>query len=377
MKEIKVWDIQTRIFHWSLVLLILSTFATADILSFLGIDMVNKDAWLAFHIGTGAAVGILLSFRIFWGFCGPHYSRFSSLPLSHKALFSYLDTVRRNTRTSYTGHNPAASWTVLCVIGLGLLVVISGTVVFAIDERRGVLNFLYGDFYRFADNFKLLHLGLSYALLAVIFGHISGVLNETIRHKTGIITAMFTGIKSSDELEKPLPTGGLLKTVSFAWIIAIFPTVIYLISSMETKQPINLTIPAIYKKECAACHMAFPPNALPVKSWETMMANLQDHFGDDASIDLTSKKEIEEFLVKNAAEHSHEEAAIKFIRSIGKDSPPLRITDIPYWQEKHKPIPQATYLRETIKSKINCVACHKWSEYGSFEDSDIRIPKGF
>jgi hypothetical protein len=147
-----------------------------------------------------------------------------------------------------------------------------------------VLSFLYGDFYRFADNLKVLHLGLTFALLAVIFGHISGVMIETIRHKTGIITAMFTGIKFSDEAEIPLPTGGLLKTVSFAWIIAIFPTVIYLISSMETKQPLNLTIPAIYKKECAACHMAFPPNALPAKSWKTMMENLQGHFGEDASM---------------------------------------------------------------------------------------------
>src|SRR5665647_629137 len=120
--------------------------------------------------------------------------------------------------------------------------------------------------------------------------------------------------------------------------------------------------------------MAFPPNALPAKSWQLMMANLQDHFGDDASIDDSAKKLIEEFLVKNAADHSHEEASIKFVKSIGKDKTPLRITEIPYWKEKHKTIPQAVYRRGAIKSKINCIACHKWSEYGSFEDSDIRMP---
>ena len=105
------------------------------------------------------------------------------------------------------------------------------------------------------------------------------------------------------------------------------------------------------------------------------MAGLSDHFGDDASIDDATKNEIETFLVKYAAESSREEASLKFIRSINKGNPPARITDIPYWKEKHKPINQAIYQRSSIKSRINCVACHKLAEYGSFEDNDIRIPK--
>lgn len=375
MKEIKVWDLQTRIFHWSLVVFVVCTMVTADILRFFGIDLVNKDAWLAFHIGTGVAVGILLAFRIFWGICGPHYSRFSSLNLSIKELFSYLDAVRKNIMTNHTGHNPAASWSALCIIVFGLLAVFSGVVVFSLDEGRGILRSLYIDFHPFADSLKLLHLVLAYALLAVIIGHICGVLNETVRHRTGIIPAMITGKKLSYDAEIPFSGGAPLKMVSFAWVLSPLVAVLYFTGSMETKQPSNMVIPVIYKKECGSCHMAFPPNVLPAKSWQVMMANLQDHFGDDATIDDSSNREIEAFLVKNAAEHSLEEASLKFVRSISKDNPPLRITDIPYWKEKHKLISQATYQRGTIKSRINCVACHKWSEYGSFEDSDIRIPR--
>jgi hypothetical protein len=143
---------------------------------------------------------------------------------------------------------------------------------------------------------------------------------------------------------------------------------------METKQPVKLSQPPLYKKECASCHMAFPPNILPTESWKNMMATLQDHFGDDATIDDAAKQEIENYLVKNAAETSKEEASLKFIRSIGTGNPPARITDIPYWKQKHSPIHQAIYLRSAIKSKINCVACHKLAEFGSFEDTDIRIP---
>lgn len=375
MNEIKVWDLQTRIFHWSLAVCVLCTMVTADILRYFGMDLVNKDTWLAFHIGTGVAVGILLAFRIIWGFRGPHYSRFSSLRLSLHELTDYFRAVIKNVKTNHTGHNPAASWSALCIIAFGLLAVLSGVVVFGLDEGRGMLRFLYAGFHPFSVSMKLVHLGLSYALLGVILGHVGGVLNETIRHKTGIITAMITGKKLSDEAEVPFHAGAPLKLVSFTLVLSPLFAVIYFSSSLDTSQPLSLIIPSVYKKECGACHMAFAPNMLPESSWRIMMADLQDHFGDDATIDDAAKQEIEVFLVKNAAEHSLEEAAVKFLRSIDPANPPQRIIDIPYWKEKHKLIDEATYRHGTIKSRINCVACHKWSEYGSFEDSDIRIPR--
>jgi cytochrome b len=320
-------------------------------------------------------VGILLAFKMFWGVFGSHYSRFSSLRLSRQDLVRYLNSVRKNIKTSFPGYNPAASWGVIGILIVGVLAVISGVVVFSLDEGRGPFRFLYRYFYELAAPLKLLHLGVVYVLLAVIFGHISVVLLEAIRHKTGIVTAMFTGEKFSSAKGIPLTTATHLTILSFAWVLSPFFAVCYLSAAMGAMQPVALAILPIYKKECAACHMAFPPSALPARSWEVMMTNLQGHFGEDASIDESSKMEIEEFLVKNAAEHSPAEASIKLLRSIGKDNSPLRITDIPYWKEKHQSIPQAIYQRGTIKSKANCIACHKWSEYGSFEDGDIRIPR--
>ncbi len=375
MKEIKVWDLQTRIFHWSLVAFVLCTFVTADMPRIFGMKTLDKDAWIAFHIGTGVAAGLLLAFRIFWGFFGPYYSRFSSLHLSPKELFRYLDSVSKNIKTSYTAHNPGASWELILVIILGMLAAVTGVVVFGLDERRGVLRFLYGTYYPYADSMKLLHLGISYILLAVILCHVAGVLVETIRHKTGIISAMFTGMKRSDEIERPLSTGTPLAVISFVWVASPLLAALFFSTTMGTKQPMTLAIPPIYKKECGSCHMAFPPNILPAKSWQIMMGDLQDHFGDDASIEESARKEIEDFLVKNSAETSLEEASIKFLQSIGSDTPPLRVTEIRYWREKHGSIRKATYQRESIRSKINCVACHKWAAYGSFEDSDIKVPR--
>lgn len=375
MKQIKIWDIQTRIFHWSLALFMFCTVVTADILSFFGIDLVNKDTWLTFHICTGVAVGILLLFRIFWGLIGPHYSRFSSLHLSLPELFSYFKSIIKNEKTNYTVHNPAASWSTLGIITLGLLGVLTGVVVFGLDEGRGILRSLYIGYYPYADQMKLLHHVLAYLLMLIIFGHVCGVLNETIRYRTGIIPAMFTGKKFSDEDQIPIHTATPLRIISYLWVISPLGAILYLSGSMETRQPVKLSTPPMFRKECAACHMAFPPNTLPAESWKGLMANLMDHFGEDATIDDAAKQEIEDFLVRNAAETSHEEASIKFIRSIGKENPPARITDIPYWKEKHKPIHEAIYQRSSIKSRINCVACHRLADSGSFEDNDIRIPK--
>jgi cytochrome b len=375
LKEIRVWDLQTRVFHWSLLVFLLCTFVTTDMPRLIGLKTLNKDAWLAFHIGTGVAVGMLLAFRFFWGFFGPYYSRFGSLHLSPKELFRYLECVWKNVRTSYTAHNPGASWELVCVIVLGMLAVITGFVVLGLDERRGLLRFLYTAYYPYAPFMKGLHLGISYLLLMVAIAHIAGVLLETVRHRTGIITAMFTGRKLSGEPE-PSPTASrFLSAISFAWVSSPILAALFFATTMETPKPTTLTIPQAYKKECGSCHMAFPPNALPAGSWQAMMADLSDHFGDDASIGEPERIAIEDFLVRNSAEHSLEEASIKFLRSIGNDKPPLRITTIGYWIKKHDAIRQEIYRRETIRSKSNCVACHKWAEYGSFEDSDIKIPR--
>ncbi|MDH5218993.1 MAG: diheme cytochrome c, partial [Gammaproteobacteria bacterium] len=41
---------------------------------------------------------------------------------------------------------------------------------------------------------------------------------------------------------------------------------------------------SLYKEECSACHMAYQPGLLPARSWEKMMDNLADHFGENAEL---------------------------------------------------------------------------------------------
>ena len=71
------------------------------------------------------------------------------------------------------------------------------------------------------------------------------------------------------------------------------------------------------------------------------MAGLDDHFGDDASLDPDDAAEILDFLLANSAERSTSEASQKILWSL--KSSPLRITDTPYWKLKHRKIRAEVY----------------------------------
>ena len=118
------------------------------------------------------------------------------------------------------------------------------------------------------------------------------------------------------------------------------------------------------KKECSACHMAFPAGFLPQRSWEAIMANLKDHFGEDASLDPDSVAAIKSYLLANAADATGK--ARGFARGIPADQTPLRITELPGFKGDHGRFSQATMKK--VGSLSNCVACHRGAEKGYFED---------
>jgi hypothetical protein len=54
---------------------------------------------------------------------------------------------------------------------------------------------------------------------------------------------------------------------------------------------------------------------------------------------------------------------------------PLRITEIPYIQEKHHEVSASVLKRKSIGSLSNCSACHKTAEKGIYDDDNVVIPK--
>ena len=109
-------------------------------------------------------------------------------------------------------------------------------------------------------------------------------------------------------------------------------------------------------KECGACHLAYQPRLLPADSWRRLFDRLDDHFGEDASLDDTIRAEILAYYVAGAA------------RQVPAEGAPLRITELSWWTRAHRPgeVREADWAR--AKFKGNCTACHRRAEQGIYED---------
>jgi len=106
------------------------------------------------------------------------------------------------------------------------------------------------------------------------------------------------------------------------------------------------------------------------------MGDLENHFGDDASLDSSDTKIILDFLLEFSAEKSKKEASFKILKSI-KEKDIIAITKTKFWENEHKDIPKEVFLHKNVKSKANCKACHSDIEKGLIEDDKIKNISSF
>ena len=132
---------------------------------------------------------------------------------------------------------------------------------------------------------------------------------------------------------------------------------------------------ALYKKECSACHMAYQPGLLPARSWKKMMANLADHFGENAELGDAELKKITDYAVQNAADFSRHKRSVKIMRSLSSRDTPLRITETSYIKRKHNELSNRHVAgNPKVKSLSRCEACHTKADTGSYSEREIQIP---
>ncbi|MDH5353324.1 MAG: diheme cytochrome c [Gammaproteobacteria bacterium] len=128
----------------------------------------------------------------------------------------------------------------------------------------------------------------------------------------------------------------------------------------------------LYAEECGSCHMAYPAQLLPPQSWQNMMLQLEDHFGENAELDAESKQAIESYLVE--ASQQGNGSSRKLFRNLGKQVPE-RITTLPYFIHEHDEIPSRLITsNDKVGSLSQCNACHQRAEQGDFDEDDVSIP---
>lgn len=93
-------------------------------------------------------------------------------------------------------------------------------------------------------------------------------------------------------------------------------------------------------KECSECHMPYSPRLLPSSSWRKIMGNLDNHFGEDASISNATRQKIERYLVSQSRSNA---------------TGPIRISQSRWFRREHS----GDVTRYKAKSWSNCMACHR------------------
>jgi cytochrome b len=185
--KVRIWDLPTRLFHWSLA---------AAVFGALGTAWIGGNA-MTWHMRCGLAVMALLVFRIIWGLVGGRWSRFASFIYAPSTVLRYLRGEVRPGDHFEAGHNPLGAFSVFGLIGFLAVQVATGLV--ADDEIafQGPLNRFVGSEKGLAATSWHRDYG-QWILLAMVLLHIAAIVFYLVRKKNNLVRPMITG-------DKPVP----------------------------------------------------------------------------------------------------------------------------------------------------------------------------
>ena len=208
--RVRVWDVPTRLVHWSIVLGVAISWWTGE---------TGRLEW---HRWSGYLLLGLVVFRVYWGFFGSSTARFAGFLRGPRTIASYL----RGTWPPTPGHNPLGALSVLALIVLLLLQVTLG--LFAVDVdgiESGPLS-LYVSFEagRAAAEW---HEAVFNVLMGFIVLHILAIAWYRFVRKEKLLEAMFHGTRTYPVQLPPVKAAsavrfviGVLLAAALAWAVS-------------------------------------------------------------------------------------------------------------------------------------------------------------
>ena len=362
----KVWSIYTRLFHILLIVTIVTAYITIESEN----NIVN-------HVLAGYVAALIVLFRIIWGFIDVKCSRHKDLVGKIPELTGYFKDLLLRNEEKHIGHNPASSVYILLMMITLVLIAVSGSLLYGIQENGGIfahLNSTHSDWMLFLGSFHSIATDI---LLILITVHVVGVVLNLIVYDSDRIMSMVTGKRDNGSDFDVILT---LKQNIFGavWILTVLSAMIYFYNNPDNVLTENQETEINFREEsyetrssCGSCHMIYPPYLLPKQSWNKMMDNLENHFGKDASLPKEETELIRSYLMNNAAEHSTREAAVKILDNLKTDAP-QEITQTHYWKETHKDITKEQFEAD-YGIKSDCRTCHKTIRDGMIQDEEIKF----
>ncbi|MDJ0685694.1 MAG: cytochrome b/b6 domain-containing protein [Alphaproteobacteria bacterium] len=186
MREMKIWDLPTRLFHWSLVSLVLVSWLSAEM------DRFDLHYWSGYGILT------LLLFRLIWGVLGSDTARLSACLNPPKAIIAHIAALRTPKPEPHVGHNPLGGLAVLAMLAALLTQAVLGLFSQDIDF---INNGPLADLVSFDAGTRAaeLHILLFDGILILIAIHLTAIFFYSIYKGENLIGAMLSGWRRFDQ----------------------------------------------------------------------------------------------------------------------------------------------------------------------------------
>ncbi len=229
VKEYRVWDLPTRLFHWINVFAIL-------MLMFVGLVMLNKSALgiqsmeakialKQLHVVIGYIFTLNLLWRVVWGFVGNKHARWSAILPGNNflaGLKSYLNSLKTGVPKQFIGHNPVGKLSIMAVYLVLVIMAVTGLIRAGTDiyyppfgmiaaehvakdgadpaqilpyDKTDVSPEKYKTLKAFKKPFGTVHIYLSYFLMLLVLIHIAAVVKAELSGSHGLASAMLSGKK--------------------------------------------------------------------------------------------------------------------------------------------------------------------------------------
>jgi cytochrome b len=177
----RIWDLPTRLFHWTLVVLLFTSWLSA------------REDWMRLHVVCGLSVLTLLLFRLIWGIIGSDTARFSHFLKRPFDGIRHLMHLRRREPDTEAGHNAAGGWMVIGL--LAILFVQVSTGLFANDDvlTEGPLARFVGK--ERSDWLTHIH-DLNFTLIEIAVAvHVLAIVTYRVLKGHNLLLPMITGKK--------------------------------------------------------------------------------------------------------------------------------------------------------------------------------------
>ncbi|RCK43801.1 cytochrome b/b6 domain-containing protein [Thalassospira profundimaris] len=185
-KKVKLWDFPVRLFHWALVVAIVTAWWT------------NRQLMIDIHAIAGYSVLALVLFRIIWGFVGSSNARFGSFIKGPDKVIGYAVKIPTGSMAelTYAGHNPAGGWMVVVLIVLVAIQAISG--LFASEDTflffdGPLVAHVSSDVARIMNWIHRTNINLIYVMVGL---HVFAALFYLVAKRENLIGAMVTGVRT-------------------------------------------------------------------------------------------------------------------------------------------------------------------------------------